>query len=182
MTDIDYDSLEDALSGLGIHQPGAEYHGTLAGMIAAGIEPPVDLGIAADLSNGAAADAARTVLEQLRGDTANDFVDADMGFAPMLPDDTASLSDRVQSLALWCQGFLFGAASLPGFSIDALSGDAQEVVRDFGEIARAGSIEESESEETAYAELIEYVRVGAQMLFFELHEQAESKDRQESIH
>ena len=182
MTDIDYDSLEQALSGLGIHQPGAEYHGTLAGMIAAGIEPPVDLGIAAELSQGAGADAARSVLEQLRGDTAHDFVDVDMGFAPMLPDDSASQADRVQSLALWCQGFLFGAASLPGFSIEALSDDAKEVVKDFSEIAQAGSIEESESEETAYAELIEYVRVGAQMLFFELHEQSDSEREQESIH
>lgn len=181
MTDIDYDSLEQALSGLGIHQPGAEYHGTLAGMLAAGIQPPVDLGLTETTGSGAAADAARQLLEQLRGDTADDFVDEAMGFAPLLPDDHAPLHDRVESLAAWCQGFLVGAASRPDFALEQLSDDAREVIEDFADIAKAGSSENSEAEEAAYAELVEYVRVGAQMLFFELHAD-DGKTAQTAIH
>lgn len=181
MTDIDYDSLEQALAGLGIYQPGSEYHGTLAGMIAAGINPPVDLGLTATTGSGEAAESARALLERLRGDTAEDFVDEAMGFKPLLPDDSVPLPDRVESLAAWCQGFLVGAASRPDFSMEQLSDDAREVVNDFSDIAKAGSSEETDAEEAAYVELIEYVRVGAQMLFFELHAD-DDKTAQAAIH
>jgi uncharacterized protein len=51
-----------------------------------------------------------------------------------------------------------------------LPGEAGEVVRDFAEITRAGvdADEEQESNESAYAELVEFVRVGVQLLFEEL--------------
>ena len=51
-----------------------------------------------------------------------------------------------------------------------LPGEAGEIVRDLSEITRVGvDAEDSlESNEGAYAELVEFVRVGVQLLFEEL--------------
>ena len=88
----------------------------------------------------------------------------------LLPDDDASLEERTEALAEWCQGFLYGlgAGSIPDAS--ELPGEVGEVVRDFIEITprrgRCGTGDESN--ENAYAELVEFVRVGVQLLFEEL--------------
>jgi uncharacterized protein YgfB (UPF0149 family) len=62
----------------------------------------------------------------------------------------------------------FGAAStVPG---PRLTADVDEALRDFAEISRVGAVgEESEQiEEEAYAQLIEYVRAAAQLVYDEL--------------
>ena len=63
----------------------------------------------------------------------------------------------------WCQGFLYGlgAGSIPGCRA-ACRGRSGEIVRDLAEITRAGvdAGESEESNESAYAELVEFVRVG----------------------
>ena len=48
--------------------------------------------------------------------------------------------------------------------------DVAEVLRDFAEVARAGAVgdESEETEEDAYAELVEFVRVGVQLVYDEL--------------
>jgi hypothetical protein len=59
-----------------------------------------------------------------------------------------------------------------GYSSDlqSLSGDVGEIVRDFTEISRAtgDDAEGDESNEQAYAELVEFIRVAAQVVFEEL--------------
>ena len=73
---------------------------------------------------------------------------------------------RTSALAEWCQGFLYGlgAGNIPDAS--RLPGEVGEIVRDFAEITRAGvdGAETEESNESAYAELVEFVRVGVQLL------------------
>jgi uncharacterized protein YgfB (UPF0149 family) len=51
-----------------------------------------------------------------------------------------------------------------------LPGEVGEIVRDFSEITRVGvdSGQSVESNENAYAELVEFVRVGVQLVFEEL--------------
>ena len=94
----------------------------------------------------------------------------DMEFELLLPADELPIDVRTAALAQWCQGFLYGlgAGAVPDAS--ELPGDAGEVVRDFGEISRAGvdSTQDEESNEAAYTELVEFVRVGVQLLFEEL--------------
>ena len=98
------------------------------------------------------------------------LVQPDMEFEPLLPPDTESLEERTQALAEWCQGFLYGlgAGSIPDAS--ELPGEVGEVVRDFIEITHADvDVDQGEeSNENAYAELVEFVRVGVQLLFEEL--------------
>ena len=67
----------------------------------------------------------------------------------------------------------------------ALSGEVAELVRDFSEISRAGAApNESENPDLgdrSLAELVEYVRVGAQLIFEELARSSGS-DAQRTIH
>ena len=77
----------------------------------------------------------------------------------------------MHALGEWCQGFLSGL-TLGGISdFDKLGTDAREVVEDLVEIARAGTsyhLEGSEEDEQAYAELMEYLRVGVLLINEEL--------------
>ncbi len=62
-------------------------------------------------------------------------------------------------------------ASRPGLDLNRLTDEGREIVRDFTQFTHAvvGDEDDANLEETAYAELVEYVRVGAQLLFMELH-------------
>src|SRR3546814_8517783 len=94
-----------------------------------------------------------------------------MLFDLLLPDDDVALVPRVRALGAWCDGFLFGLASRPGLDLKKLTEEAQEIIRDFTEFTQAavGDDDDQNVEETAYTELVEYVRVGAQLLYMELH-------------
>jgi len=67
-------------------------------------------------------------------------------------------------------GFLYGLGTGQISDLDALNGDVGEIVRDFTEISRAtgDDADEDESNEQAYAELVEFIRVAAQVVFEEL--------------
>ena len=96
----------------------------------------------------------------------------DMEFDPLLPDDDASLDERVEALSAWCQGFLYGFGSA-ATGRSSPSGDVAEVLADFAEISRGGSVgmDPTEIEEDAYMELVEFLRVGVQLVYDELHTQ-----------
>ena len=93
-----------------------------------------------------------------------------MEFEPLLPDDEQPLNGRANALALWCTGFLYGLGTGHISDLEALNGDVGEIVRDFTEISRAtgDDADADESNEQAYAELVEFIRVAAQVVFEEL--------------
>ena len=167
-----YDELADALSRLGFKQDAAEYHGALCGALCvreASEIDPLKLLEGADGTDGG--DAAQA-LTRLRGESADSFLDSQLGFEPLLPDDEEELTHRVRALGAWCEGFLFGLSSGKALSMNTCSPEMKEIVRDFTEFTRAGigDDEDAELEENAYAELVEYIRVGAQLIYMELHE------------
>ncbi len=100
--------------------------------------------------------------------TAQQLVDEDMGFELWLPDDDESLEDRTVALAQWCSGFLAGLASDGPFEV--LSEEAGEAIDDLQQIARAelivpeGAGPDSEEDEVAFTEIVEYVRVVTLMM------------------
>ena len=67
-------------------------------------------------------------------------------------------------------GFLYGLGTGHISDLEALNGDVGEIVRDFTEISRASGddADADESNEQAYAELVEFIRVAAQVVFEEL--------------
>jgi uncharacterized protein len=106
--------------------------------------------------------------------------DPESGFGLLLPVDDEALGFRVDALAQWCQGFLYGLSTQPAIDLTHASAELREVVKDLVEISRAGvaapgesedeeADSEEEADETAYAELTEYVRAAAQWVFLEMH-------------
>jgi hypothetical protein len=91
-------------------------------------------------------------------------------FAPLLPDDETPLCDRADALSQWCQGFLYGLGSGPAADPAKVSTEAGEIIRDLTEITHVGvdADEQNEENEVAFAEVVEFVRVGVQILFVEL--------------
>ncbi len=95
-----------------------------------------------------------------------------------LPDDDDDMRDRVESLALWAGGFVSGlgegAAMRGSPARDRLDQEPlSELLQDFTEITRAevaddDLAEDTETAETSYNELVEFLRVAAQLCYEEL--------------
>jgi uncharacterized protein YgfB (UPF0149 family) len=94
----------------------------------------------------------------------------EMEFEPLLPGDEAGLAERVASLAAWCQGFLYGFGATGTAGRAPLPDAVSEVLGDLAQISHAGAVgsESAEVEEEAYAELVEFVRAGVQIVYEEL--------------
>jgi yecA family protein len=148
----------------------AEAHGTLAGCLCGASDYRFEDWLREILPEGRAGAAASATLQELYTATATALLQPDMEFELLLPEDEEPIDVRTAALAQWCQGFLYGlgTGSIPDAS--KLPGDVGEVVRDFVEITRAGvdGDQDPEANESAYAELVEFVRVGVQLLFEEL--------------
>ncbi|HWW32265.1 MAG TPA: UPF0149 family protein [Steroidobacteraceae bacterium] len=166
----DYPEIEHLLSEQRSLTEAAEAHGTLAGCLCALADYSFQDWLREILPEGRADAAAADTLYGLYTATAAALEQTDMEFEPLLPSDAQPLTVRTAALAIWCQGFLYGlgSGSIPDAS--GLPGDVGELVRDLTEITRAGVDDEQgeESNEGAYAELVEFVRVGVQLLYEEL--------------
>lgn len=167
---MSFDVLEAALSRCRLSTGAAECHGTVCGAVCAGAEHGAWL---EELASGELAADCRDLLMEMEQDTRRQLGAFDMEFVPCVPEDAAPLAQRVQALGEWCQGFLYGLSlGRTTAALKGLPGEAGEVLRDVGEIARAGSAsvegEGDETDENAYAELVEYLRVGVQVVYEEL--------------
>ncbi|MCR4301258.1 MAG: UPF0149 family protein [Sulfuricaulis sp.] len=91
-------------------------------------------------------------------------------FSPLLPGDEHSLAEQIEGLSDWCRGYLLGlyAGGVP--PSEGLDGDAGEVIRDITRLSEAeldASLADEE-EARALVEIVEYLRVGVQLVFEEL--------------
>ena len=111
---------------------------------------------------------AGTVLDAASASAAID-AGARFVFSPILPDDDTPLRERARALGSWCEGFLFGlgAGNAAG---GALPPEVAEAVNDLGELTRMdiASVSETEEDEQAYSDLLEFVRAAAMMIGDEL--------------
>lgn len=164
----DYAVLAEVLGKAASRVEPAEAHGTLCGLSLAGVTArerwlsdvlgPADSRVGTE---------ARQYLLELAEQAAAELERGDPEFEPLLPPDEAPLVDRAAALADWCGGFVYAAAIAHG-STDwtGTSTQAREALADLVEITKAGvDAEPSEPDEQAYAELVEYVRVAAQLVF-----------------
>jgi uncharacterized protein len=105
-------------------------------------------------------------LRQLYRSTRTQLDSDSLEFHLLLPDDEQVLGERTMALGDWCQGFLAGLG-LGGLSAtENLPDEADEFIRDVSQIAQLGleASDEDESDETAYADIVEYLRVGVLLL------------------
>jgi hypothetical protein len=114
---------------------------------------------------------ARESLSAFYSETLRQLNDPVLEFEPLLPPETDPLGTRVEALAEWCLGFLLGLSEGGITDPERLPSDASEVVQDMVNISRAGSYEfdDSEEDEAAYVELLEYVRAGVLLVNEELN-------------
>lgn len=119
-------------------------------------------------------------LEELLNSTRAQLADEDMGLSLWLPGDDEILEERTMALSQWCSGFLAGLGSNGEDSLKAMSDDANEALRDLEQISRAEVVDtaESEDDESAFAEIVEYIRIVILMI----REDLRGPDGQDLIH
>lgn len=172
MTGPSYAEIQQAL---GSAASAAEAHGTLVGLLSTAAEDLPGSWIAntlADATEGTDVPTAaeRDALAALHRATAEALAGQQMAFAPFLPDDEEPLEVRVEALGSWCQGYLYGLAVRGLRSLDELPDDVREILADLAQIAQAAPDDELDDEggEGAYMELVEYIRVGVQLIYDQL--------------
>ncbi len=92
----------------------------------------------------------------------------DLEFQLLLPDPDSPLEERVDALADWCHGFLNGFGLGSDFRGEGFSEDCHEILTDYSKICRVGLDDETDEEdEWALTDLVEYVRMGAIIIYDE---------------
>lgn len=176
---VEYAELDDALRRCGSNWNAATAHGFLCSRVAlrgadAGSEW-LDRVLESDGSDGAARDDCARRLEGLFHATRQALADRQSQFMPLLPCDASPATVRADALANWCEGYLHGlvgAKHAEQVKSKLASEPIADIVRDMLEITRATVDDDArdDSNEEAYTELVEYIRVAAQLVYEELAE------------
>ncbi len=169
---VSFDQLADLFLQQSVLFSPAELHGYLCGQLAAGVRLSLESWFQAaaqqlGLDDGPAAPlkAGLSVLYQV---SLGQMEQAGFDLQPLLPDDDSQLSQRVESLGLWCHGFLCGYTLAHGKPADQLSEDASDGIKDLSRIAQIAVDESAEEESEAdFMEIQEYVRMVALLVFSE---------------
>lgn len=169
-----HSEISEVLSALQLGISASELHGSLSGYLCAGGLTraaswlhELALDEIEDAVDGAPE---REILDRLFAGCTAELEDPELSFGLMLPEDEAPMPERAVALVDWCRGFL-GGLGLSGADLDhGLGSEAREIVADLARIAATSFEQESggEEDENAYAEVVEYVRVGTMLLHNEL--------------
>ena len=175
---VDHDVLNDALKRCGASWSAAQTHGLQSSRLAViGTRGLAD-------SIGQVLDGANTstefrkecedMLDTLWQTTHKAFSERLSAFVPLLPDDSDRADVRTEGLAHWCEGYLHGLVSGEHDAMlkERLAADpVADVIKDMLQITRA-TVDDGEGEgsEEAYVEIVEYLRVAAQLVYEELAE------------
>ena len=152
----------------------AELHGLLCGLLCADPNLNCDRWLSCvheELADeGESSEPADDLLRKLFEYGAAQLSDADCAVTPLLPEDEVPLQQRSDALGIWCQGLLFGLGLGQADRHGALSAESQEFLHDAAEIARVGFETEdaTEADEAAYAEVVEYLRIGLLIIHHDL--------------
>jgi len=174
------EELEELLYRIDATMGAADAHGALCGMLCARgtielsewVDHVID---EQDQGNELLHDVVHK-LSELHQSTLEMMNDATANFKLLLLDDDDPLQERVEALAAWCQGFIYGLAAGGIQEGSELPEDTAELLKDMIEISRAGhdvddtGVEESDvnDDEMAYMEIEEYVRMGVLLVYEEL--------------
>lgn len=174
---IAFDELEDALRRCGAGWDAAQSHGLLTGKLAVSGVPAGPDWLLQVLEgtddNDALQHECRKKLDTLYQGTYWALNERLSEFSPLLPDDSEDAESRIVAMAHWCEGFLHGLVSAKHEQAlkERLAAEPlADIIGDMLQITRAGVSEESDAEtnEAAYAEIVEYMRVAAQLAYEEL--------------
>lgn len=164
----DYVEVERALGRAEVDVSCAEIHGACCALLAidqsADQESWLNQVLAGDQQNLLCKEA-RTLLREIFIVTRQQLNDSGLGFEPLLPEDD-DIESRVEAMQAWCQGISMGLVAAGIQDMGVLPDDSREWVEDVVRIGSSGELamEDEEESENAYAEIIEYLRVGLLML------------------
>jgi len=165
---VSYQEMDAALQGAGLGLTASELHGLITGLVCASASPSLEQLWPVLLEGENPGPDLAAAAGRLAGQTVAWLSEADMGFQPLLPDDEQPLAERTSELGLWCHGFLAGLGMARRHAEGEIQEQVKEVLQDFSQLSRAGFDEQDEDLEVAdnaYAEIVEYVRVGVQLAF-----------------
>lgn len=167
--------IEKALERLALDMGVAECHGHLVGWLCASGNTDADAWLAQlDISVSGAdllAEEARQVLRELFNYGLAQLNDSELGFQPLLSGEDEALTERLDELGEWAQGFLLGMSEGGCNDIEAMPADCSEIMHDLVEISGVERYElsDNEEDEAAYMELLEYIRTGVLLINEELN-------------
>ena len=158
------DDVDQAASRLKLGVAASEFHGSLCGYLAGGghaSERNLIERLGYEASGTAASEPALHALL----DASREALDSpDLHFMPLLPSEQEPLSDRIQALLDWTQGFL-GGFGLAAGSQAPLSPESSEALNDLAKIAAFDALSDDDEEaQEAFEEILEFVRVAALLL------------------
>lgn len=166
----DFEQVAQALADAGSLSGPSEVHGMLCGMLCADSATGCDAWLQQIMSDTSPdpvpAGEGRDILRRLFAATVYQLEEPELNFALLLPHDEVTLDERVEFLGHWCEGFLFGLGVGGIEQTRTMSGDVREFLDDLTAISRVGldadhgSNKDEDEEELAYAEVVEYVRLG----------------------
>jgi uncharacterized protein YgfB (UPF0149 family) len=164
---IEYDDISQAISNLGLNFLPEELHGQMCGVL---ISSPISKVedwlfelIGSRDENNIIAKSGVTKISGLLSATLSDLNNNEFKFELLMPDDEALMPIKLQSLANWCDSFLYGFA-LSEVKIDEGS-ESMGFIKDLSEIAMVDTQDDANVQnDLALEELLEYVRVGVLLL------------------
>lgn len=171
---VDHDELDAELRRCGSNWSAAQAHGLLCGCLAVAGEQGISVWRAQVVDANATPDAEfDAVLAGLAEATWRQLAERLSEFEVVLPDDEEDAHRRAQALSDWAEGFLHGLVThaAKGAVRTRLGEEPlSDLIPDLLEITRASVGEDDSVEETelAYAELVEYIRVAAQLAYEQL--------------
>lgn len=176
-----YAEISAALQAAGSDDDAAEHHGTLCGLLcvdnsvdyAATFVPRDPAFVSTDIAPDIAAIAPPDIsppLAALHRETLRQLRDPELSFRLLLPDDDRPLHLRMEALTGWCKGLLYGLGTAGFADFDRLPDEINEFMQDLIDITRTdpAAVAEDEEEESAYVEIVEYLRIGVLLLHAEL--------------
>ena len=177
---FDFEELANHLLEQGLQSSPSEIHGCLCGLLAAGASVEPELALAAlveALDLELHGELAEQIMQLYRVSAAA-LEDEEFDFHPLLPDDETDIETRTVALAGWCTGMLAGFALVSaGASSEAeniVSRDSAEALKDFAAMAQAETdredLEDEDSSEENYFELVEYLRVATLNMYMDNRE------------
>lgn len=175
--EIDHDALDAALRRCGSSWDAAQVHGLLSGRLAvvgaADCSTWLDQVLEGVPKTRQHSAECRALLNALCETTQRRLAARLSEFAPLLPDDSESTAVRAAGLAHWCEGFLHGLVSThhsAALKARLAAEPLADIIKDMLQITRASAEDEGDedSNEEAYAEIVEYLRVAAQLAYEEL--------------
>jgi len=176
---IDHNELDAALRRCGSTWNAGQTHGLLCSRLALAGAEGASRWLAQVLADtdpeNTLCTECQAMLEALCTSTWQQLSERQSDFMLLLPDDDDSAQVRTEAMGQWCEGFLHGLVSeAHGDELrERLASDPlSDIIKDLLEITRASVGEEADEQATdnAFAELVEYLRVAAQLTYEELAE------------